>query len=367
MQTLETWKPRRGLSIPCITALDAGGRVIEEDQRRLTRFLIQSGRGADVIFVMGTTGEWNRLSAEQRGIAIQVVVEEVHKSEPRLSRAGQRLPEAWVGITGPTPRETLEALELALQVGAHGAVIAPLAIPGLDDPVRFLQRDVADLLDARDRRIPVYLYDNPDIAVGEQKQLHTRWVKQLSRLDFVRGIKVSASPRRLGHYTKAAGHFRDLGEFAIYVGNALHILEMMRPQQGLFGMLVERWNRFLLHDMLPAGVVSGPANLFPREWQRAWQVACVGDEERMAALRECFEEFRSSYVFPEGKRSLAALKRGLHRMGVISSDAVAPGTKAFSESQREHFDAAFDLLRVRLADTLPERWLSVPAEAERPT
>ncbi len=364
MRTLENWKPRRGLSIPCVTALDAAARVLEEDQRRLTRYLIQSGRGADVIFVMGTTGEWRGLEADQRAVAIQVVVEEVRKSESRLALLGQPLPEAWVGITGPSARETLETLELALQVGAHGAVLAPLAVPGVSDPVRFLQRDVADLLDARDRRIPVYLYDNPEIAVGETRQLHTRWVKQLSRLDFVRGIKVSASPRRLGHYTKAAGHFRDLGEFAIYVGNALHILEMMRPQTGLWGMLVERWNRFLLHDMLPAGVVSGPANLFPREWQRAWQVACVGDEERMAALRDCFERFRSSYVFPEGKRSLAALKRGLLRLGVLSSDAVAPGTKPFSSDQRDRFDLAFDALRARLAETLPERWVSRPAEAD---
>lgn len=45
-------------------------------------------------------------------------------------------------------------------------MIAPLSIQGVVDPVRFLLRDVADLLDARVRvRIPVYLYDNADIAV----------------------------------------------------------------------------------------------------------------------------------------------------------------------------------------------------------
>jgi len=364
MRTLETWRPRRGLSIPCITALDADARVLAEDQRRLTRFLIQSGRGADVLFVMGTTGEWNRIPAAERAVAIKATVEEVRKAEARLSRLGQPPVEAWVGITAPSAQETLEALELALSIGAHGAVIAPLAIADVSDPVRFLQREVADLLDARDRRIPVYLYDNADIAVGAQRTLRTRWVKELSRLDFVRGIKVTAPPRRLGHYTKGAGHFRDLGDFAIYVGNALHILEMMRPRHGLLGMLAERWNRFLLHDMLPAGVVSGPANLFPREWQRAWQVACAGDEERMAELSDAFARFRSSYVFPAGKRSLAALKRGLWLRGVISSDAVAPGTSAFRDDERPRFDEAFAALCASLEERLPQRWISSAGEAE---
>ena len=38
------------------------------------------------------------------------------------------------------------------------------------------------------------------------------------------------TPRRLGHYTKAARQFRDLGAFGIYVGNALYVLDMMRPR-----------------------------------------------------------------------------------------------------------------------------------------
>ena len=364
MRTLEGLRPRRGLSIPCVTALAPGGEVLEEDQRRLTRYLIQSGRGSDVVFVMGTTGEWNRLAAPARRLAIQVVVEEVRKAEGRLVRSGQPPVEAWVGVTAPSARETLEALDVAIELGAHAAVIAPLAIADVGDPQRFLQREVADLLDARERRLPVFLYDNADIAVGEQRYLRTRWVKQLSRLDFVRGIKVSAPPRRLGHYTKAASHFRDRGDFAIYVGNALHILEMMRPRSGVWGSLLERWNRFLLHDMLPAGVVSGPANVFPREWQRAWQMSCAGDVERMEHMRELFERFGASYVFPNGKRSLAALKRALYRLGVLTSDAVAPGTAPLDAEQRARFDAAFDALHAELPDRLPSRWISDPREAD---
>jgi dihydrodipicolinate synthase/N-acetylneuraminate lyase len=366
VRTLEDYAPRRGVSIPCITCLARGGEPNDADQRRLVRYLIQGGSGADVIFAMGTTGEWNKLDQARRHRVIRVVVEETRKHETRLVQAGERPVEAWVGLTAPSRAETLETVELALEIGAHAGVIAPLAIKDVDDPVRFVARDLADLLDARGKSLPVFLYDNADISAGREPHLRTKWVKQLSRLDFVRGIKVSAPPRKLGHYTKAARQFRDLGSFAIYVGDALHILQMMRPETGFLGWVREHWNRFLLHDVLPAGVVSGPANVFPREWQRAWRVACAGDVERMDELARQFRAFSDSYRFPAGKRSLAALKRGLFKLGVLSSDVVAKGTAAFSADEASQFDAAFEKLVDGFEATLPERWRSDPACAEEP-
>jgi dihydrodipicolinate synthase/N-acetylneuraminate lyase len=366
VRTLEDYRPRRGLSIPIVSCLSPDGEPNDTDQRRLVRYLIQGGRGADVLFVMGTTGEWNRLDQRRRHRVIRVVVEETKKHETRLAQAGELPVEAWVGLTAPTRAETLETIELALEIGAHAGVIAPLAIKDAGDPVRFLARDVADLLDARRAQLPIFLYDNADIAVGAELHLRTRAVKQLSRLDFVRGIKVSAPPRRLGHYTKAARQFRDLGAFDIYVGDALQILRMMRPRAGFFGSLREHWNRFLLHDLLPSGVVSGPANLWPREWQRAWRVACAGDVERMDQLEAIFQKFAATYRFPEGKRSLAALKRGLWLRRVLSSDSVAKGTPALSAEQAARFDASLDSLDGELASALPSRWRSDPAQAEEP-
>ncbi len=364
MRTLESWTPRRGLSVPILTLLDPDGGLEESDQRRLTRYLIQSGRGADIIFANGTTGEWAALEPPTRERLLQVVIEEVRKANSRLESAGHRPVEAWAGVTGRTPHDTIECIDLALDLGADAVVLAPLAIPNLDDPVRFLQRDVADLLDRRDRRIPLFLYDNADIASGDQRVLRTRWVKPLYRQDFVWGLKVSAPPRRLGHYTKAARQFRDLGPFGIYVGNANYILEMMRPRSGVFGTLVEHWYRFRLRDLFPAGVVSGPANLLPREWQRAWQVSCAGDVERMEQMKRIFDRFRAVCTFADGRRTLAALKRGLLRIGVTTGDRVAPGTPALSSDDADRFDAAWETLRAEIGAELPGRWCSSAAEAE---
>ena len=323
------------------------------------RFVIQGGYGADVVFAAGTTGEWDRVGNPVRQRAIQVCVEEVRKANAHLGPSLGRAVEAWAGVTAHTPAETLENLEFAIENGAHAAVLAPLSIQGIDDPVRFVARDVADLLDSRFPRIPVYLYDNADIAVDPKvPHIRTRQVKALSRLDFVRGIKVSARRKVLGNYTKAAAGFRERGEFGIYVGNAHLIFELFRPWSGWLGTIAEHWNRYRLSGSLPIGVVSGPANAMPREWARAWQVCRAGDAERMDQVRGVLELFRDRTRQAGGNRSIACLKRALLRMGVISSAAVARDTPSLAAPDAERFDAWFDEIRELARESIGDPWVT---------
>ena len=332
---------------------------MEEDQRAVVRFVIQGGYGADIVFAAGTTGEWDRLPNRVCQRVVQVCAEEVAKSNALFGDDLGRAVEAWAGVTAHTPAETLENLDFAIEHGADAAVLAPLSIRGIDDPVRFVARDVADLLDARPRRIPVYLYDNADIAANpEVPHIRTRQVKALSRLDFVRGIKVSASRRVLGNYTKAAASFRDRGEFGIYVGNAMLTFDLFRPRSGWLGAIAEHWNRYRLRGGLPIGVVSGPANVLPREWARAWQVCSAGDAERMDQVRSVLEAFQvSSRVAGEG-RAIACVKRALLGLGVTRSAAVAAGTPRLAPDDAERFDERFAGIR-RMADArIGPPWVS---------
>jgi dihydrodipicolinate synthase/N-acetylneuraminate lyase len=358
VRSIEETRPRPGLSVPVVSVLDEHGGLIEEDQRALIRFVIQDGHGADVIFAAGTTGEWNRVRNAVRQHAVQVCAEEVAKANSRLGGRPVRSVEAWAGVTAPTARETLENLDFAIAHGADAAVLAPLSIQGVGDPVRFVAHDVADLLDSRDRRIPVYLYDNAEIAVDPRvPHIRTRQVKALSRLDFVRGIKVSASRRVLGNYTQAAAGFRERGEFGIYVGNAMLIFDLFRPRSGWLGAIGEHWNRYRLRGGLPIGVVAGPANALPREWARAWQVCRAGDAERMQQLRGLLGAFQSA----AGDRHLiACLKRALLAQGVIRSAAVALGTPQLTPDAALRFDEAFAALRARSQETIGEPWVTLP-------
>ena len=358
MRSVEQAKPKRGLSIPVVTVLGDDGELLEPDQRAVVRYVVQDGFGADMVFAAGTTGEWDRIAQPVRKRVIQVCAEEVHKLNAAL-RTSETAVEVWAGVTAPSPEDTLESLEVAIACGADAAVIAPLSIQGIEDPVRFVAREVGDVLDAASRRIPVFLYDNADIAVDPRvPHIRTRQVKALSRLDFVRGIKVSAPRRVLGNYTKAAASFNERGEFGIYVGDAMLIFDLFRPRTGLWGTVADHWNRYRLRGELPLGVVSGPGNALPREWARAWQVCRAGDAERMEEVRSVLAAFRDRTRAAVGKRSIACLKRALLNLGVISSAAVAPGTPVLAGPDRDRFDALFREIQKLSARTLPPTWQS---------
>src|SRR6185295_7342374 len=197
--------------------------------------------------------------------------------------------------------ETLANLECALEAQANAVVIAPLSIKDPVDVIAFFQQDVSDLFDRLGRSVPVFLYDNADIAVNPRVlHLRTRDVKRLSRLSFVFGLKVSASRRVLGNYTKGAAHYKDKGQFGIYIGNAMLMFQVFDLERGFVGRIREYWNRYLLHNELPIGVVSGPANVLPREWQRAWRACYAGDERLMVIYKEAFEQFGTACRFTNG-------------------------------------------------------------------
>jgi dihydrodipicolinate synthase/N-acetylneuraminate lyase len=344
---------KRGLNIPVITVLDEAGRVIADEQRRVFRHVAQNGYGADIIFGAGTTGEWNRIANAERQRVMEIEVDEAQRINADLRERGSaQTIEAWVGVNGSTRAEVLANLDAAIQLGADAAVIAPLAIEDLDerDIVRFFQRDIASLLEASMSDLPIFLYDNADIsAPGRQPHIRTRIVKHLSRLPWLRGVKVSAPRRVLGNYMKASLHYKLPGEFGIYIGNAMLIFEMYRPSHGLLGRLREGWRDFLLHDAPPIGVVSGPANCMPREWQKAWRVAWAGDEELTDVYEDLCSRFEKICGFEEGdrrdKKTIVCVKYALELDGVISSSAVGRGTKALSDEQKKIFSDNYLSLR----------------------
>jgi dihydrodipicolinate synthase/N-acetylneuraminate lyase len=387
-----SYTPKPGLNVPVITVLDDSGRVIADEQRRVIRHVVQNGYGADVVFGVGTTGEWNRIANAERQRIMEIEVDEVRRinalqnaecgmrnAECGLNDVSQpgnpqsesphsafRIPqlvEAWVGVNGSTRAEILDNLDAAIRLGADAAVIAPLAIEDLAerDIVRFFQRDVADLIEASKGGLPIFLYDNADInAQGQPPHIRTRIVKHLSRLPWVRGVKVSASRRVIGNYTKAALHYKLPGEFGIYIGNAMLIFEMYRPSHSLFGRFREGWRDHLLHYMPPIGVVSGPANCLPREWQKAWRVCWAGDDELTDVYKNLCSRFEEICGFEEGGRrvmkTIACIKYALEIDGVISSAAVGRGTKELSDRQKEIFSDNYSALRHYARKRIDVNW-----------
>ncbi|HKQ89633.1 MAG TPA: dihydrodipicolinate synthase family protein [Blastocatellia bacterium] len=389
------YKPKSGLNVPVITVLDDSGRVIADEQRRVIRHVVQNGYGANVVFGVGTTGEWNRIANAERRRIMEIEVDEVRRInaerrgsriedrgskiegrtayailDPRSSIIDSRSVEAWVGVNGSTRAEILDNMDAAVQLGADAAVIAPLAVEDLAerDIVRFFQRDIAGLIEASKRDLPIFLYDNADInAQGQPPHIRTRIVKHLSRLPWVRGVKVSASRRVIGNYTKAALHYKLPGEFGIYIGNAMLIFEMYRPSHGLLGRLREGWRDHLLHYTPPIGVVSGPANCMPREWQKAWRVCWAGDDELTDFYKDLCSRFEEICGFDENGRrvmkTIACIKCALELDCVISSTAVGRGTRALSDEQKKTFSDNYHALRHYAQKRIDANWRTVADQA----
>jgi len=367
---MKTYRPRWGLSIPVLTIVDEDGRLVEADQRRLFRYLVQSGFGADILFGLGTTGEWNRISLSQRERLIALAIEERRALNERLRQLGRPPVEVWVGVTGRTRAETLRSVELALELGADAGVIAPLSIEDIGEVVSFFHREVTPLFERKGRELPLLLYDNAEIAVHPKiPHIRTRDVKRLSRLPYVCGIKVTAPRKVLGHYTKAALHFNERGEFGIYVGEAMLIFDLFRPTRGFFGKIRESWNLYLLHHALPIGVVAGPANVFPREWQKAWRACSAGDEMLMHRYRRLLGAFERLCTFEEGGRPvlklIAAMKYALALDGVIASAHVASGTPALTAEQKRIFAERYARLKEEIRAQTDPLWHSRAEEGDR--
>lgn len=345
--------------MPVVTIVDARGRVLEDQQRAVIRFALQDGAGADIIFAAGTTGEWDRIDNTRRQAVARIAIDECRRAR---ASAAKKI-EAWAGITAHTRAETLENLTHAIHAGADAAVVAPLSIKDVERPAEFVERDIGAVFNRAGRMIPVFLYDNAEIAApGKAPHLHTRDVKAMARLAYVRGIKVTASKTVIGNYTRAASHFKAGHEFAIYAGNAYLIFDLFAPPDGVADRMRHYWNRYLTQRTRPYGVVAGPANAMPREWQRAWQVCRSSDAELMRLYADAIEEFRAACNFRRGAKiyrpTIATLKASLKEMGVIDSDAVASGTPELSDAERREFSARFATLRERKAEMLEHGWVS---------
>ncbi len=365
MESLDEYLPRPGLSTPLMTIFDRDGRVLEDEQRALVRFLVQDGRGADILFAAGTTGEWDKIDNPRRQAVTRIVIDEC----ARVSRDIGRKIEAWAGITAHTRADTIENLEHALDTDADAVVIAPLSIRDLDSPPDFLAREMGQVFEQRGRMLPVFLYDNADIsAPGKAAHLHTRDVKEMARLPYVRGVKVTAGKAVLGNYTRAASHYKLSHEFAIYAGNPYLIFDLFAPAGGISRTIHHRWNRYLTQRAMPYGVVAGPSNVMPREWQRAWRVCRAGNPDLMERYSAAVNELLHACEFKRRGKPYtpfnACYKVALREFGVIRSEAMAPGSATLEAAERREFLVRLRAMRRHGEELLEPGWQS--ATASRP-
>jgi arabinose-5-phosphate isomerase len=351
----------QGLCVPLVTALDAKGQLDAVSQEKLLAFVSrgEAGAGAQAVFSNGTTGEWRRLPLALRLKSTEAV---------HYALSGGRGPKLWAGVNDAAAGGLLQGLEHALKLGAAAAVVAPLAVEDVKDPLTLFHRHITPLYQRLGKGLPVFLYDNPEeFRHGRQDRLRTSQVKQLARLDYVAGVKVTADAKTAGNYLRAARHSKARHEFGVYLGRASQAFGLFAPAAGWWGNLNERWRHFWVASEPPQGIVPGSANLFPSAWRAAWTACVAGDTERMRQFQAAFGRLHQGFRFGGVHKGVACLKAALAEEGVLASPTLAAGTPSLSAEEHSRWMLAYRNAKQELGVLTGAAAAAVPLPKPGPT
>ncbi len=135
----------RGVVPPLITPVDAQDRVDRKSLQNLIEYVIKGG--VHGVFVLGSTGEFYGLSAEEKRRAVEITMEQVRGRVP-----------VYVGASEITTRECIRSAKLAEELKAQAVtVLTPVFIKPSEEELYRHFRTVAE-----STSLPVILYNNPD-------------------------------------------------------------------------------------------------------------------------------------------------------------------------------------------------------------
>ncbi len=271
----------------------------EHEYRRLIQHVVADGRGCDVVFALGTTGEFYALDNGVGKNYSSIAIDEVRE----LNRKNRRRVEVAVGVTSHSWRESINFAKFAERCGADSLVVMPVYIEETrrfgDGLKRFLH----------ETNKPVILYNHPGMTCG--KNIRSATWKEFAQHPGIVALKDSSGNlKRLGDYQKAAGNNAE-----VYVGDEI------------FGL------RCLANGMHLDGIVAGSANIFPIAWKIA--VDCnFGEDIHAARFAEKLEEFQKIYAI----NPIGAFHYILQKQGVISSNETIDKRNKVSDKLADDLD-----------------------------
>ncbi len=314
--------PLRGVVPPVCTPLDPAGNVDTASLSRLVEHLLAGG--VHGLFALGSTSEVAYLTDEQRGIALETVVNTVDGRVPVLA-----------GVIDTTTARVLDHAREAAALGADALVAtAPFY-------TRTHPREIA----AHFRRIreradlPLFAYDLP---VSVHSKLSADLVLALAADGTLAGLKDSSGDEgSLRRLLVALGGREGRGTgpapgFSVLTGSELTVDAALLAGAD--------------------GVVPGLGNVDPAGYVRLYAAAQAGDwtqaakeQERLAALFAMVDAGPEE-VMGRSSSALGAFKAALHLLGVL-----ACGDTAFPQIRLGAAAVAEVDARLRAAGLTPVR------------
>lgn len=259
-----------GVFTPTLVPLKADGQINEAELRRFVSWLIE--RGVHGLYPNGSTGEFTRLTVEERRLVVRITCEEARGRVPVLAGAAE------VNV-----RETLAACETYLGYGAAAvAIVSPFYFRLSPDSVYAYFREIA-----LNSPIDVTLYNIPSFA----SPIDLPTVRKLAEFPRVIGIKDST------------------GDLAAM----MRMIAAVRPSRPDFSFLCG-WEAVLV-PMLIAGCDGGTnatSNVVPELTRRLYELTRSGRLEEAMRLQyrilELFDAMLAPFEFPDGFRSAAEMR-----------------------------------------------------------
>lgn len=280
-------KKLHGIVVPMVTPLTQGAEVDYPATEKLVEHLIAGG--VHGIFALGTTGEAQSLSAQQRADFTTYVGEKIAGRVPYI-----------VGISDTSIADSIALAKTAQAAGACGVVATPpyYFAPAQNDMVAWFTA----LADASP--LPVYLYNMPSHV---KVNIAPETAAILAKHPNIKGLKDSSHNmtyfQTLGYLTK------DEADFVLFVGP-----EEQTAQAVLLG---------------GAGGVNGGANMFPELYVKSYNAAVAGDLETVRKCQKAILHISTAIYNVDGY--LPGLKGALELLGLCNRTLALPYTAMSDE------------------------------------
>lgn len=266
------------------TAFHPDGSLDLEGSRAIFEYVARSGN--EGAFILGTTGEFPALDAEERGQLVRVAMDAL---APHLRVV--------VHVGAPSAFEVLRLVHQARESGAREiAVITPYYLPATDRAMLDFFGTVTAAADGLD--VFIYAYRR---RTGNA--VSTELMGQLATLPNVVGAKVSEEPlEQLRAYREVVPD-----DFVIYTGADRDILQIA--------------------EVGAQGVVSGVSSVLPKPFRAAVDVASGDDtaarHEVQRAIDEVCEAVGGDMARMKEAYRLLGVPAGTTRMAIEAPDAAA--------------------------------------------
>ncbi|MFA5650473.1 MAG: dihydrodipicolinate synthase family protein [Proteiniphilum sp.] len=296
-----------GIVVPLVTPLSSHGQIDIEGLNKLIEHVIEGG--VHGIFVLGTTGEAQSLSMQQR--------EEMIRETSRI--LNNRLP-LLVGISDTSLADSAALARKAHEAGAYAVVATPpyYFATGQPELVEYFEK-LLELLP-----LPLFLYNMP---VHTKVTFEPETIKHIARDPKVIGFKDSSAN---GTYLQTVMYtMRDKPDFMIFVGP-----EEMTAQMVFTGA---------------DGGVNGGANLFPELYVGLYNAAKARDIEKVKVLQQKVMQVSTS-IYTKGKYGssyLKGLKCALSVAGICNDFPALPFS-AFDRATKTEIEKAVTEIKADL-------------------